>query len=83
MVTSPNRLGRQFNVSETNKVWVTDITYIPTYEGWLYLTVVLDMFSRRSMKPGMCSDLAIDALLVVVWQRKPKLEVMIHSDQGS
>jgi len=86
-VVSPNRLERQFNVSEPNKVWVTDITYIRTYEGWLYLAVVLDLFSRQvigwSMKPRMYSDLAIDALLMAVWRRKPKQEVMIHSDQGS
>ncbi len=46
-VASPNRLERKFNVSEPNKVWVTDITYIRTYEGWLYLAVVLDLFSRQ------------------------------------
>ncbi len=84
---APNRLERQFNVSEPNKVWVTDITYIRTYEGWLYLAVVLDLFSRQvigwSMKSRMSSDLAIDALLMAVWRRKPKQEVMIHSDQGS
>jgi len=84
---APNRLERQFNVSEPNKVWVTDITYIRTYEGWLYLAVVLDLFSRQiigwSMKPRMSSDLAIDALLMAVWRRKPNQEVMIHSDQGS
>ncbi|RJG12921.1 IS3 family transposase [Pseudomonas cavernicola] len=86
-VASPNRLERRFNVTEPNKVWVTDITYIRTYEGWLYLAVVLDLFSRQvigwSMKPQMTSDLAIDALLMAVWRRKPKQEVMIHSDQGS
>lgn len=86
-VASPNRLERQFKVAEPSKVWVTDITYIRTYEGWLYLAVVLDLFSRQvvgwSMQPRMCSDLAIDALLMAVWRRKPKQEVMIHSDQGS
>ncbi|WP_338213697.1 IS3 family transposase [Halopseudomonas aestusnigri] len=84
---SPNHLERRFKVTEPNKVWVTDITYIRTYEGWLYLAVVLDLFSRQvigwSMKPQMTSDLAIDALLMAVWRRKPKQEVMIHSDQGS
>ncbi|WP_225785942.1 IS3 family transposase [Pseudomonas sp. Marseille-P9655] len=84
---SPNHLARQFKVSEPNKVWVTDITYIRTYEGWLYLAVVLDLFSRQvigwSMKPRMCSDLAIDAMLMAVWRRKPQQQVMIHSDQGS
>ncbi|WP_372239214.1 IS3 family transposase [Pseudomonas sp. DE0157] len=86
-VASPNHLARQFKVSELNKVWVTDITYIRTYEGWLYLAVVLDLFSRQvigwSMKPRMCSDLAIDAMLMAVWRRKPQQQVMIHSDQGS
>lgn len=57
-------------MTEPNKVWVTDITYIRTYEGWLYLAVVLDLFSRQvigwSMKPQMTSDLAIDALLKAV-----------------
>ncbi|MCT4501782.1 IS3 family transposase [Pseudomonas sivasensis] len=96
-VVSPNLLKRQFDVVEPNKVWVTDITYIRTYEGWLYLAVVLDLFSRQvvgwSMKSQMTSDLAIealmtsdlaiDALLMAVWRRKPKQEVMVHSDQGS
>ncbi|WP_457468714.1 IS3 family transposase [Pseudomonas sp. TE21394] len=80
---SPNHLARQLKVSEPNKVWVTDITY----EGWLYLAVVLDLFSRQvigwSMKPRMCSDLAIDAMLMAVWRRKPQQQVMIHTDQGS
>ncbi|MCK9700000.1 IS3 family transposase [Pseudomonas syringae] len=86
-VASPNLLKREFDVVEPNKVWVTDITYIRTYEGWLYLAVVLDLFSRQvvgwSMKSQMTSDLAIDALLIAVWRRKPKQEVMVHSDQGS
>ena len=86
-VVSPNLLKRQFDVVEPNKVWVTDITYIRTYEGWLYLAVVLDLFSRQvigwSMKAQMTSDLAIDALLMAVWRRKPKQGVMVHSDQGS
>ncbi|GFM92450.1 transposase [Pseudomonas cichorii] len=86
-VVSPNLLKRQFDLVEPNKVWVTDITYIRTYEGWLYLAVVLDLFSRQvvgwSMKSQMTSDLAIDALLMAVWRRKPKQEVMVHSDQGS
>ena len=86
-MASPNHLERRFNVTDPNKVCVTDITYIRTYEGWLFLAVVLDLFSRQvigwSMKPQMTSDLAIDALLMAVWRRNPKQEVMIHSDQGS
>lgn len=86
-VASPNLLKRQFDVAKPNEVWVTAITYIRTYEGWLYLAVVLDLFSRQvigwSMKSQMTSDLAIDALLMAIWRRKPKQEVMVHSDQGS
>lgn len=86
-VASPNLLERQFDVVEPNKAWVTDITYIRTYEGWLYLAVVIDLFSRQvigwAMKPRMTTDLAIDALMMAVWRRQPKQEVMIHSDQGS
>ena len=70
-MASPNLLKRQFDVVEPNTVWVTDITYIRTYEGWLYLAVVLDLFYRQvvgwSMKPQMTRDLAIDALLMAVW----------------
>ena len=65
----------------------SDITYIKTHEGWLYLAVVIDLFSRRvvgwSAKPRMTTDLALQALLAAVWRRKPKAGVMIHSDQGS
>ena len=86
-VASPNLLKRHFDVAEPNKVWITDITYIHTSEGWLFLAVVLDLFSRQvvggSMKSQMISDLAIDALLMAVWRRKPKQEVMVLSDQGS
>jgi putative transposase len=84
---SPNHLQRQFDVSEPNKVWVTDITYIRTHEGWLYLAVVLDLFSRQivgwSMQPRMTSELALNALLMAMWRRKPEHEVIVHSDQGS
>jgi putative transposase len=66
---------------------VTDITYIRTHEGWSYLAVVIDLFSRRvvgwSMQSRMTTDLALQALLSAVWRRKPKTKVMIHSDQGS
>ena len=84
---SPNHLQRQFDVQEPNKVWVTDITYLRTHEGWLFLSVVMDLFSRQvigwSMNERMTSDLALNALLMAVWRRKPKSEVMVHSDQGS
>jgi transposase InsO family protein len=65
---------------------VTDITYIKTHEEWLYSAVVIDLFSRRvagwSAQPRMTTELALQTLLAVVWRRKPKSGVMIHSDQG-
>lgn len=84
---APNHVSQQFNIKEPNKVWVTDITYIRTHEGWLYLAVVLDLFSRQvigwSMQPRMESEIVINALLMAVWRRKPEQQVIIHSDQGS
>lgn len=83
---APNTLARQFEVDQPNKIWVTDFTYIRTHEGWLYLTIVLDLFSRQivgwSMKNSPRADLVIDALLMAVWRRKPKKTVLVHSDQG-
>lgn len=84
---APNQLQQQFDVLAPNKAWVTDITYIRTHEGWLYLSVVLDLFSRQvigwSMSSTMNKELALNALLSAVWRRRPTSEVIIHSDQGS
>lgn len=86
-IVAENTLARQFDVKVPDQVWVTDITYIKTYEGWAYLAVVIDLFSRRvvgwSMQSRMTTDLALQALLMAVWRRKPKSTVTIHSDQGS
>lgn len=86
-VHAPNHLQRQFAPTEPNRVWVTDITYIRTHEGWLYLAVVLDLFSRQvigwSMGSRIDRELALNALLMAVWRRQPKQTVMVHSDQGS
>jgi len=86
-IVVPNLLDRQFNPVRPNQSWVTDITYIKTHEGWLYLGVVMDLFSRRiigwSMDGRMTKELVLDALLMAVWRRKPKQSVLIHSDQGS
>lgn len=86
-VVADNTLDRQFEVAAPDTVWVTDITYIRTHEGWSYLAVVIDLFSRRivgwSMQSRMTTDLALQALLSAVWRRKPKHRVLIHSDQGS
>lgn len=63
------------------------ITYIRTWQGWLYLAVVIDLFARNvvgwSMKPTLSRELALDALMMAVWRRKPDGEVIVHSDQGS
>jgi putative transposase len=83
---APNHIQRQFDVKTPNNTWVTDITYIRTYEGWLYLAVVVDLFSRRvigwSMQSRMHVDLVMSALLMAIWHRKPTNKVYIHSDQG-
>lgn len=84
---TPNVLNRQFNPKTPNEAWVSDITHIRTHEGWLYVAVVLDLFSRRiigwSMKSRITKDLVLDALLMAVWRRNPTRKVLVHSDQGS
>jgi putative transposase len=86
-LVAPNYLQRQFDVQEPNRVWATDITYIRTHEGWLYLAVVLDLFSRQvvgwSMSSRIDRELAINALLMAVWRRQPKNTVMVHSDSNN
>lgn len=86
-IVTPNRLDRSFNPEAPNQSWVTDITYIKTHEGWLYLAVVIDLFSRRvigwSMKSRITKELVLDALLMALWRRSPKAKVLVHSDQGS
>ncbi|WP_313109552.1 IS3 family transposase [Atlantibacter sp.] len=86
-IVSPNRLQRQFNPDAPDKRWVTDITYIRTHEGWLYLAVVVDLFSRKiigwSMQSRMTKDIVLNALLMAVWRRNPQKQVLVHSDQGS
>ena len=75
-IVSPNRLQRQFNPDAPDKRWVTDITYIRTHEGWLYLAVVVDLFSRKiigwSMQSRMTKDIVLNALLMAVWRRNPQ-----------
>lgn len=86
-VVTPNKLDRNFNPQAPNQSWVTDITYIKTHEGWLYLAVVVDLYSRRvigwSMKSRITKELALDALLMAIWRRSPIDNVLVHSDQGS
>lgn len=82
-----NVLARGFKVSEPNRAWVTDITYIRTYDGFLYLAVVLDLFSRQGVgwatRPTQHTDLVLQALLAAVWRRKPAPGLLLHSDQGT
>ncbi|HBB9940080.1 IS3 family transposase [Enterobacter cloacae] len=86
-IVSPNRLQRQFNPDAPDERWVTDITYIRTHEGWLYLAVVVDLFSHKiigwSMQSRMTKDIVLNALLMAVWRRNPQKQVLVHSDQGS
>ena len=82
-----NLLARQFDVDRPNAVYVSDITYIWTQEGWLYLAVVMDLFSRKivgwSMSSRMKAKLVCDALRMALWQRRPKAGLIHHSDRGS
>lgn len=84
---APNLLNRNFAVSTPNRVFTSDITYIWTDEGWLYLAVVLDLFNREvvgwSIKPRMKADLVNDALTMAWFRRQPAPGAMHHSDRGS
>jgi len=86
---APNRLDRNFSVAAPNQAWVGDITYIATEEGWLFLAVVIDLFSRKvvgwSMRPDMHRDLVIDALSMAWLGRNPGKQtgLIFHSDRGS
>ena len=85
-VLIPNLLKRQFTVTRPNAAWVTDITYIRTWQGWLYLAVVMDLFSRKivgwSAGPSIRGELVLDAVLMAVRRRRPR-GTLIHSDQGT
>ena len=84
---APNVLDRRFNSEAPNNKWVADFTYLWTSEGWLYVAVVLDLFSRRavgwSMSSQMTSQLVTDAMLMAIWRRGPVQALLSHSDQGS
>ena len=83
---APNLVNRQFAVAEPNRVWVSDITYVPTRAGWLYLAVVLDLASRRvvgwAMRDQLASELALSALRMALQARRPRPGLMHHSDRG-
>lgn len=87
MVPAPNRLSQNFSATAPNQKWVSDFTYIETGEGWLYLAVVLDLFSRKvigwAMSKTMDAALVITALRMALLGRHPPAGLLHHSDQGS
>jgi putative transposase len=84
---APDLLGRDLVAGRPNRVWVADVTYIPTREGFLYLAFILDTHSRRivgwAMGSHMMSELVVDALEMAVWRRKPSAGLVHHSDCGA
>lgn len=84
---APDRLERQFKVGKPNAAWVSDTTFIPTREGWLYLAVVLELYSRKvvgwSMGSKNDTELVEKALKMALWRRGNVSDVIVHSDQGS
>ena len=86
-IIAPNVLERDFRADRPNRKWVADFTYIWTAQGWLYLAVVLDLFSRRvigwSMKEAMTAQMVTDALMMAIWRRGRPDTLLHHSDQGS
>jgi transposase InsO family protein len=85
MPIAPNLLDRNLNPSAPNQVWTSDITYLWTDEGWLYLAIVLDLFNREvvgwSLKPRMTADIVTDALTMAWFRKKPTAGLMHHSDR--
>jgi putative transposase len=86
-VPAPNRLEQQFPAAQPNQRWVSDITFIPTREGWLYLAVIIDLYSRAvigwAMHKRMKTELVTDALKMALMPRKVRSPLLLHSDQGS
>jgi putative transposase len=84
---APNLLNRDFSASAPNQKWVTDITYVATKEGWIYLATVVDLYSRAivgwSLQDCLESPLIIEALEMALWRRKFPTGVLVHSDRGS
>jgi len=84
---SPNLLGRQFDVAAPDTVWATDITCVWTLEGWLYVAIVIDLFSRRvvgwAVDSHMRASLCVKALQMAFWRRRPEPGLLHHSDRGS
>jgi putative transposase len=86
-LVADNLLNQRFSTDVANKIWVSDITYIWTREGWLYLAAILDVFNRKiigwSMDDRLSHEVIADALCKAIRQRKPKAGVLFHSDRGT
>lgn len=84
---APNLLAREFTVKAPNTAWTTDITYVRTHQGWQYLAIVMDLYSRQivgwAMAPHMKTALCTDALMMAYWRRRPGAGLLHHSDRGS
>jgi putative transposase len=84
---APNRLRQKFAAERPNQVWLADVTYVPTGQGWLYLAVVLDLFTRKivgsAMRDHLRAELTIAALTMAIQQQKPPPCLIHHSDRGS
>jgi len=87
MKAAPDRLQRRFRTDAPNRAWVSDTTFIPTRQGWLYLAVILDLYSRQVIGWAMGEkndrELVSNALTMAVWRRGMVKDVIVHSDQGS
>jgi transposase InsO family protein len=83
---APNRLGRDFRASSPNQVWLADLTYVPTGEGWLYLAAILDMHTRKlvgwSIRQALHAEIALDALDMAIERQRPAPGLIHHSDRG-
>lgn len=83
---APNRLARDFQAASPNQVWLADLTYIPTGEGWLYLAAILDMHTRKivgwSMRQTLHTEIALEALTMAVQRQRPAPGLIHHSDRG-
>lgn len=83
---APNRLAQAPQATAPNQLWVADITYIQTQEGWLYLAAILDLYSRRvvgwAMSPRIDTDLVLKALAMALLHRNPPVDLLFHSDRG-
>ncbi len=87
VAAAPDLVERQFRPAAENQLWVADITYVRTWQGFLYLAVVIDAFSRRvvgwSMRRDLTAELVVEALAMAIWNRRPAPGLVHHSDQGA